>query len=108
MGENVKNILGRRIKQRRKILGITQLELAEKIDVDAKYISRIETGTSNPSLNTVEKIADVMKIETASLFKPYELQDKDEIIEKLSEKLKNTSLKNAQIIYEISERILSI
>lgn len=105
--ENIGITLGKRIKERRKLLRITQQELAEKVDVDAKYISRIETGNSNPSLNTLEKIAKVMHTEVSSLFRMDEVQGKDEIIKNLTDKLKDTSIENVRTIYEISEKIIS-
>ncbi len=107
MGSEVAKLLGKRIKELRKSLGITQIELAEKVDVDPKYVSRIETGISNPSLKTVEKISEIMNVDVARLFKPDEINEKNKIISKITERLHSTSLKNAQTIYEISEQIIS-
>ena len=40
---------GKRLQEIRKMRKLTQLMLAEKVEVDAKYISRIESGISSPS-----------------------------------------------------------
>ena len=45
--------LGRRIRERRKLLGLTQAELAEMIDCSSTFIGHIERATRIPSLNTV-------------------------------------------------------
>ena len=44
------------IEARREI-GITQKELAEKTDITQGDISKLENGTSNPSLKTLQRIA---------------------------------------------------
>lgn len=43
-------MLGKRIAQRRRELGIKQNELAEKAEISNNYLSNIETGRSIPSL----------------------------------------------------------
>jgi len=40
--------------------GITQVELAKRSGIDQADISRIERGISNPSLNTLERLATAM------------------------------------------------
>ncbi|MBP3938951.1 MAG: helix-turn-helix transcriptional regulator [Clostridia bacterium] len=58
--KNCKNILGSRIMQRRKQLGIKQSELAELIGVSDNQISNIENGKSFPRLNSFIKICDIL------------------------------------------------
>ena len=53
--------IGKRVKIKRKELGITQEKLSELIDVCPSYISEIERGYSIPSLSTVCKISNVLK-----------------------------------------------
>lgn len=48
------------IKERRSQLGISQQDLAEISEVSLATIKDIERGKGNPSLNTLEKIADVL------------------------------------------------
>ncbi len=60
-------IIGRRIKIHRNKLGLTQAKLAEKLDVSAKYISSIERGEANVSLKQLNKIANLLNIDLASL-----------------------------------------
>lgn len=62
MNENAKNkIIGSRIMHRRKLMGITQKELAELIDVTEKQISNIENGRSYPKLNNFIKICNKLE-----------------------------------------------
>jgi DNA-binding XRE family transcriptional regulator len=39
---------------------LTQAELAKKAGVSQVIIARLESGTSNPTLNTIQKVADVL------------------------------------------------
>lgn len=53
--------LGKKIKIARVELDLTQTDLAKKIDAKQKSISRYENGISLPSLETLVKIAKVVK-----------------------------------------------
>jgi DNA-binding XRE family transcriptional regulator len=53
--------LGKKIKIARIELDLTQTNLAKKIGAKQKSISRYETGLSMPSIETLVKIAKVLK-----------------------------------------------
>jgi transcriptional regulator with XRE-family HTH domain len=53
--------LGKRIKLARIELEMTQEDLAKAIKAAQKSISRYETGASLPTLETLEKMAKVLK-----------------------------------------------
>jgi transcriptional regulator with XRE-family HTH domain len=57
--------LGKKIKLARVELDLTQTALAEKINAKQKSISRYENGISLPSLETLMKIAKVLKKPTS-------------------------------------------
>lgn len=59
--------LGKKIKIARIELDMNQTDLAEKIGAKQKSISRYETGLSMPSIETLVKIAKVLK-KTAAYF----------------------------------------
>ena len=52
------NDVGLLIRETRNELGITQEELAKKTGISQSSISRIENGSSVPSLSTLKKIGD--------------------------------------------------
>lgn len=55
--------LGNTIRERRKTLKITQKFLAELADVNINTIIRIENGMINPSIEVVNRIAEVLGME---------------------------------------------
>jgi transcriptional regulator with XRE-family HTH domain len=59
--------LGKKIKIARVELDLNQSELAKKIGAKQKSISRYENGLSMPSIETLVKIAKVLK-KSASYF----------------------------------------
>ncbi len=54
--------IDRRIKELRKEKGLTQGELAQKIDVDIKMISYYENGKSVPSIDVLIKLAETFDV----------------------------------------------
>ena len=57
-----------RLRAARVLLGMTQLQLAEKIGVKEITVSRIETGRSEPDADTKRRMADVLRKPAFELF----------------------------------------
>ena len=51
------------IKARRKVLGISQQDLAEMSGISLPTVKDIERGLANPSLSTISKMLDVLGME---------------------------------------------
>lgn len=90
---NIRTVLAQNMKARRKELGISQAELAEKIDTSPNYISKIEAEKQFPSVQMIEKIAESLGIDSVDLF-----STKREEISKL-EKVQN------DLIQKICEQV---
>lgn len=54
--------IGERIRQFRKLISLTQAELAERSDLDDMTISRLETGMRAPSLDQLERLSAVFDV----------------------------------------------
>ena len=54
---------GKLIKERRVVLGLTQQDLADYSGLSLRIIKSVESEKGNPSLNTLEKIAEVLGLE---------------------------------------------
>ena len=93
--------IGKRFKQRREELGLTQEQLAEKLGLTVNYISTIERGTSFPRceklillLNGLETTADAIFCDVVETSTEYESS-------LLSQKLKS-------LPYDDQKRILNM
>ena len=104
--QDIKKLVGSLVKKNRKLLRLTQAELACKVGVDPKYISRIETGTSYPSLSVVEKIFGILNIDIGNVFEGKESSDREAMIDNINIYLKNASLKNVKIIKNICDTLM--
>ncbi len=56
------------IKKERTKAGLTQQELADKLKTDRQYISKIESGKINMSLDYLDKIIIAVKCEHKKFF----------------------------------------
>src|SRR6266436_782510 len=63
-----KKTLGHVLKQRRELLGLTQRELALKLNVKPSHVAYLENDRRRPSLALVSRLADVMGLEKEPLF----------------------------------------
>ena len=59
--------LGQFIADRRKTLGYTQADLAEKLHVTDKAVSRWERGLGLPDINTIEPLSNALNVSILKL-----------------------------------------
>lgn len=59
---DTKELLGKRVRELRKKRGLTQEQLAERANVDVKYLGNIERGRENPTIGTLEKLVNALSV----------------------------------------------
>ena len=59
---------GYRVRELRKATGLSQEAFADKVGFARTYMSRIETGAANPSLDAIQVLAGGLKVTVAELF----------------------------------------
>lgn len=79
--------LGSRIRELRKLKGVSQLELAYDMDMSMNTISGIELGKISPKIETLKKIAQKLDINIAELFEFSNRQPKDKIVRRKVEEI---------------------
>lgn len=67
--ENIKKDVGKRIRELRKLFGLTQEELGEKANLNYKFIGELERGKVNVSLDSLSRIAKALEIHVSDLFR---------------------------------------
>lgn len=67
--KNFMKSIGETIANLRKQKGMTQSELAEKMNVTDKAVSKWERDLSCPDINTISKLADVLDVSVEELLK---------------------------------------
>lgn len=61
--------IGARIKELRTINNLKSGEFANLLDISPVFLSYLENGSKNPSINTIEKICSVLGITLQDFFK---------------------------------------
>ena len=102
-----KQTLGMMISSLRKEKGMTQLELAEKMGVTDKAVSKWERDLSYPDINSIPKLAEVFEISVDEL-----MQVKTETRENMSknkiDEIVDTVLKGVGVAMGIAVTVLSV
>jgi len=63
-------LFAKRLKERRAQMGLSQPELAEQSGVTAAYISTIERGKGNPTLDVMINLAQALGLEVWDMIRP--------------------------------------
>jgi len=68
--ENHEYDIPRMISEKRKSLGLTQVQISQKTGIAQCDISRIESGRANPSIKTLKRLAEGMGMNVKLEFVP--------------------------------------
>jgi len=68
-GQDVRELLGKRINFFRKQRQLSQAALAEKADISVTFLSKIERGIKYPTSETISGIANGLGVELCDLFR---------------------------------------
>ena len=90
--------IGLRIKQARKSAGLTQEQLAEKIDVSTQYISDLERGVVGTSIPTLIKICDSLAVSADFILRGKEHENHSPL--SISNRFNNLSPQEQQLMEE--------
>ena len=96
--------VGGRIAKRRKELGLKQYEVCEKIDVNYKYLSNLETGRSAPSLELIMSLCEVLQTNPDYFLVGTEINQN--IDKNITDKINNLSDDNKDLISGIMDLML--
>ncbi len=87
--ENVKAYVSKNITQLRLAKGMTQLELAEKLNYSDKAVSKWERGDSIPDVTVLTQIADMFGVTLDYLVRPHKEADDSGMKLSAANKIKN-------------------
>ena len=103
--------LGRKIREIRKALGLTQAQLAERSAVSENFIGSVERGICSPSLTTLERMANALGVTLSELFDfPEEeaapLRDTEQALKDLFLIARRADAEDIHLIRDIGRMIL--
>ena len=62
-------VIGKQIKRRRKLLGVTQRQLADLSGIGINTLTKIEREEGNPTLDVLNKVLDTLGLELTAVVK---------------------------------------
>ena len=71
---NIKSRIGQRIKELRKELSLSQEALAYKAEVDRTYVTDVENGRRNVSVEILERIIKALEVSITEFFNSKEFK----------------------------------
>ena len=107
MTKTVPELIGSRVKEIRRIRGLTQAELSERVGVDPKHLSRIELGKNNASLKVMGRISCELGVEMKDLLDFQHLAEKKEVMMGIQGILKNADEENLRLYYKLLKALVN-
>lgn len=99
-------LIGRRIKQARKSNGITQEQLAERLDVSVGYISQMERGITKPNLEMLCGVCGVLNYDLGTLLTGCSTGQSSYLSDELYERCQTLSEQQKRNVLKIIEILL--
>lgn len=94
--------LNERLAKLRRMKGMTQAELADKVGVTTRSIQNYELGSRTPKMDTIAKIAEVLEIEEEAI-----LNDEDYFVIEAHEKYGSRGKKDAEELVKNATALFS-
>lgn len=98
---NQKELLGKRIKELRKQKGYTQDYLAEKLKIEPRQLSKLETGKHYPSFETIIALLETFDITFEELISFEHLNSANDTRKTLLKDIENIDDSKIQSVYKI-------
>lgn len=96
------SIIGRRVREFRMKMNLSQADLAERTELSVTYICLIETAKKQPSLESLVRIADVLGVTVNTLLNGNQTNDPLEYHAELAQLLEGCTSYEKRVIYEIA------
>jgi transcriptional regulator with XRE-family HTH domain len=106
---DIKRAVGKRIKIVRQRSGLTQDQLAEQVGLSPKYISGIERGVENPTMDILICLAKMLGVEPYDLFLFGESEENEKALRKGIEKMvREADREKLQLYFDVMRNILQL
>ena len=93
--------IGQQIRKIRKAHGLSQEELAEKVNISTTHMSHIETGNTKLSLPVLVDIAAALEVRTDDLIYDNPVASASTALDEIAEVLEHCSANEAKVIADV-------
>lgn len=98
--------IGQKIKDFRKLAGMTQTDLAQRLETTKQTISRYEKGDRKPGQDTLFELTDIFKVSIDDFFPPITTTAPNSLIEQISDKVVQLTEPNQKSVLRYSSELL--
>jgi transcriptional regulator with XRE-family HTH domain len=106
---DIKRAVGKRIKIVRQRSGLTQDQLAEQVGLSPKYISGIERGVENPTMDILIRLAKMLGVEPYDLFLFGESEESEKALRKgIKKMIREADREKLQLYFDVMRNILQL
>ena len=102
---SLKKQFGKRIKELRKMEGLTQEQIAELINIEPPNISKLENGLHFPQPENIEKLAKALNVEIKELFDFSHILKNEKLINLITKELNNLSTNELMYMFKTIQNI---
>lgn len=94
---NIDLVTGQRIRNLRKIMGLSQSNLADMLDVSFQQVQKYETGKNRISLETLETIATALNTTAVDLLEKNQDEERSAIPQALLKKIDSSGINLSEL-----------
>ena len=106
MNDNeIKKVFGKKIKEYREKLQLSQEELSEKLEITQRQVSMIERGLSFPKLSTLNKLSQIFNCNIQDLFDNDYLQSETLLKKKKKNIIETSSYDKIKTLYLVAKNL---
>jgi len=99
--------LGKRIKDERKKLNLTQAKLAEDINISDAYMGQIERGERSLTLDTLVRLVNRLGVSIDYLLKDYVIETDDNYVNQFRQIINKRQKKQKQLAIDVIKTIFT-
>jgi DNA-binding XRE family transcriptional regulator len=99
--------LGQQIRRKREVVNLTQMQLAERVDVLRTSITNIEAGRQKAPLHLIYELCAVLQVDIKDILPPLsELIEPENSPIEIGGRLKNIPPRSAELIDELLRKAI--
>lgn len=100
------SVIGSRIKKARLAKGMTQDDLASKIDISVAFLSRVERGSSHINLKRLNQLCDLLDVSEGYLLNGASSNSQNYLDKEFTDLIKSVSPETQKMIYNVAKTIV--
>lgn len=98
---SLKKSFGKTVREQRKVLGLSQEVLAEKLNINIRTLGKIENGHTFVSAETLCELSKIFNLPVKSFFNAQSLSDNESKLNIIIDKLKSGGTNKIDYYYKI-------